>query len=191
MPSKLFPVPCPSCSKPRMVSKGREGTLCIGCHCRKMNDDRYPKDRQYAKRDPLNRLRYSMIQRCENKNSKWFHCYGGRGIKVCTEWRTEPYAFIAWANANGYRKGLQIDRIDNNGNYEPNNCRWVTPAVNTQNSRKAKLRTEEIPAIMGLIRGGFSNVFIGKLHGVDARTISGIRNGITWANVTGVVPCAA
>ncbi len=76
-----------------------------------------------------------MKQRCNNPNASGYKNYGGRGISVCNEWEKSSEAFYDWALANGYAPGLQIDRIDNDGNYEPSNCRWVTPKENASNRR--------------------------------------------------------
>ena len=76
----------------------------------------------------------TMIHRCENKKRIKYPMYGGRGISVCEEWH-DFNTFVFWALLNGYQEGLQIDRIDNNGNYCPNNCRWVTPKQNSRNRR--------------------------------------------------------
>jgi len=76
----------------------------------------------------------SMKNRCKNPNRKKYKDYGARGISVCAEWENAG-AFCSWALANGYNDGLQIDRINNDGIYEPSNCRWVTPKQNSRNRR--------------------------------------------------------
>ena len=76
-----------------------------------------------------------MIRRCNNEKHKAFKNYGGRGITICEEWERSPMEFIEWAVKNGWKKGLQIDRIDNYGGYFPSNCRFVTATENLNNSR--------------------------------------------------------
>lgn len=84
---------------------------------------------------------YSMVARCENPNTPNYKRYGGRGIKICKEWREDFMAFHDWAFANGYRKGLSIDRIDYNGDYCPENCRWAD--MITQQNNKSTNRIVE------------------------------------------------
>lgn len=76
-----------------------------------------------------------MRRRCNNPNEIGYHRYGGRGIKVCEEWQNSFINFQNWALKNGYKKGLEIDRIDPNGNYEPSNCRFLTKQQNCLNKR--------------------------------------------------------
>lgn len=81
-----------------------------------------------------------MKKRCNNPKYEHYNIYGGRGIIVCQEWYSSK-TFYEWALKSGYKIGLQIDRIDTNGNYEPSNCRWVTPKENSQNKRNNKYLT--------------------------------------------------
>jgi len=76
-----------------------------------------------------------MIQRCHNPKHKAYFYYGERGISVCDEWRNASI-FIEWALANGYSDSLTLDRINNDGNYEPSNCRWVDMKTQAINRRK-------------------------------------------------------
>lgn len=84
------------------------------------------------------RIWKTMQQRCHNPNSKDYRYYGARGVTVCPEWRNDFNAFYEWSTENGYASNLTIDRINNEGNYEPDNCRWVTMAIQNQNKRKRK-----------------------------------------------------
>ena len=77
-----------------------------------------------------------MITRTENQNAERYGIYGGRGISICGEWHNDFQLFYDWAIQNGYKEGLTIDRIDVNGNYEPDNCRWITPYEQSRNLRK-------------------------------------------------------
>lgn len=79
-----------------------------------------------------------MIQRCHNNKTANYKNYGGRGIKVCVEWLDKENGFMNfynWAMLNGYKDNLTIDRIDNNGNYEPSNCRWIDMQSQNENTR--------------------------------------------------------
>lgn len=81
-----------------------------------------------------------MKERCYNIKDKSYKNYGGRGIEVCDEWKNNSRAFIEWAYNNGYDENAKygdctIDRIDVNGNYEPNNCRWVDMKTQSNNKR--------------------------------------------------------
>ena len=82
-----------------------------------------------------------MKGRCYYPSVNGYERYGGRGISVCDEWRDDFISFKDGAMAHGYNDELTIDRINVNGNYEPNNCRWVTQKVQSRNSRTNHLIT--------------------------------------------------
>ena len=99
-----------------------------------------------------------MKRRCYNPKNKRYNRYGGRGISVCDEWKDDFQAFYDWAIYNDYAEDLTIDRIDVNGNYEPNNCRWITWKEQQRNTSR--------------------NRFI---------TVNGVTRTMTeWAEITGI-----
>lgn len=105
-----------------------------GCLHDELTSQRFYKHGQSGTK--LNMVWLSMKQRCGNPHSKDFPNYGCRGIKVCRQWLNSFQSFYDWAMANGYHEGLSIDRINVDGNYEPQNCRWVSMKTQANNERK-------------------------------------------------------
>lgn len=81
----------------------------------------------------------ALKQRCLNPNHKSYHRYGGRGILLYPEW-FDFVDFRDWALINGYKEGLSIDRVNNNGDYEPRNCQWITRNENSSKDYKIPVR---------------------------------------------------
>lgn len=122
----------------------------------------------------------AMKQRCQNPRCHAYHNYGARGITVCDEWQKfEP--FCEWALENGYQKGLDLDRRDNDGNYSPENCRWITRRENTNNRRNTIMIDVDgviLPETVWSERLGIGRTLIKqwmKNHGVEY-TASRIRD---------------
>ena len=105
----------------------------------------------------------NMKQRCENPKNKAYDRYGGRGIRVCEEWYNNSNAFFEWAHANGYSDNLTIDRIENDGNYEPSNCRWVANKAQCRN-RRSNINVEHNDKKVTLIE-------LSEITGIDYKVL--------------------
>ena len=118
------------------------------CGCLKKQTSKYINYKNGLSNSRLGRAYRNMINRCYRTENYQYHLYGGRGISVCDEWKNKEDGFVNfcnWALSNGYSEDLTLDRIDNNGNYEPSNCRWVdifVQANNKRNTHRLKINGE-------------------------------------------------
>lgn len=132
-----------------------------------------------------------MIARCYNENNCRYSRYGGRGISMCDNWRNDFMNFYNWSMSNGYKDDLTIERIDINGNYEPNNCKWIPPEDQHKNKTfergsarwMSKLKESDIPEIRFLLSKGYSHTEIGEMYNVSRQVIGKIKNKETWRHV--------
>ena len=110
------------------------------CGCYRIKKVKESSTKHGLSNTRLSRIWKNIKNRTLNTKFKQYSDYGGRGITICDDWKNEPIAFYNWALSNGYEenKGLSIDRIDNDGNYEPSNCRWVSSNIQNRNKRIPK-----------------------------------------------------
>lgn len=110
----------------------------ISCGCYHRELKRIAKTTHGLNGHRLYRIMGKMVSRCYNPSVGEYKWYGARGISICSQWREDFRCFYDWCLENGWEDGkkLQIDRINNDGNYEPGNCRWVSCLVNASNTRK-------------------------------------------------------
>lgn len=122
-----------------------------------------------------------MRQRCNNPKRKDYKHYGGRGISVCERWDN----FKNFLEDMGERPdGFEIDRIENDGNYEPGNCRWVTREVQLRNNSRVKLNILKVQVIKKLlIESSLTQKAIADIFNVSKGNISDIKSNRAWKNV--------
>lgn len=148
-------------------------TISCGCLGAERTRERCTKHglTTHDKQHPLYAVWKAMKRRCDNPKSREYKWYGARGIKVCGEWY-DPKVFFDWAISNGYQAGLEIDRINNNGNYEPSNCRFTTHIINNCNKRDNHIVT--IDGKTQCITAWAEEV------GIHRSTLYGRITGLSW-----------
>ncbi len=125
---------CVVCGRALRIGKTKS------CGCLRRETTAKTRKKHGKKNSRLYRIWTAMKARCTNPQNKRYIHYGGRGIKVCSEWMNSFEAFYEWAMENGYKPDAKrgectIDRINNDGDYCPANCRWATTAEQNQNKR--------------------------------------------------------
>lgn len=165
---------CGECARPL---RSRTAKLCRAC---------YSNDHGGLSAHPLYNTWNSMRVRCGHIGGArplQLSYYRDRGIFVCEEWLANYSSFYRWMMDQGWRPGLQIDRIDNNGPYAPWNCRVVTRAVNNRNRRDNILDETRVREIKCRLIAGERNCDLARAFGVHQGLISAIRTGRAWRDV--------
>ena len=116
--------------------------------------------------------------RCLRKTHPKYHRYGGRGIKVCDDW-LDINKFAEWSLSNGWKEGLTIDRIDNDGDYCPENCQWISASENSRKKSTTKLTKNQAEKIRKRLLGGENEHDLAKEYGVCHGTVWFIKNNYT------------
>jgi hypothetical protein len=189
---------CSKCGVNKILSdfykrtvKGKEIIVARCKNCSKKVLSKEDKEKMYERNKRYRarvRLKYGkllgvfegMRARCYHKSCPAYRYYGARGIKICPEWKKKSKIFFEWALANGYQDGLQIDRIDNDGNYSPENSRWVTPTENLRNTRRVKLSLNKAKAIRHLFNGGFERNEIAFFFNTTYDQVRSVTDNRTW-----------
>lgn len=116
-------------------------TISCGCYRDECNIEKGKRTKKHGESNTrLYNIWKVVKQRCYNTKGSGYKWYGGKGVVMCDEWKNNFQEFRDWALSHGYDENLTIDRIDSDGNYEPNNCRWITQAENT---RRAAIKQKE------------------------------------------------
>lgn len=142
------------------------------CGCKKGKEQTTKEFRDH----PLYDVWKGMRARCNNKNHDSYKNYGGRGIKVCDRWN--DFRLFYADVIDGYKPGLQLDRDNNDGDYQPNNCIWRTHKMNGRHTRQCKLTEEKaMEILMSADRTGI----IAKKYNITPASVRNIKKGRTWA----------
>ena len=124
-----------------------------------------------------------MKARCYRKAHRSYKNYGGRGIVVCDEWH-EFINFSSWAKNNGYKRGLTIERIDNDGNYCPENCTFITMAKQQRNRQDTKLNVKKVKEIRRLwAETDLTQGQIGRLFNISSKYANKVIKNNAWVDV--------
>lgn len=162
-------------TRPKSLETGK--TKSCGCYSREVIKNGRPKTTSHINQTRVYRILTGVKNRCLNPNEPSYHNYGARGITVCDEWLDKDngyLAFYSWAMSNGYQDDLTLDRKDNNGNYEPSNCRWTTMGEQQRNRRNSKVYS--------------FNGFTGSIYQIIEKFNLPLTHGAYWHRINSGMP---
>jgi len=163
----------------------------IKLNCRILSNGIY---HEITTKHPIYRLRHTILTRCYNAKAEDFKYYQGRGIKVFDDWKNNQESFFQWCIDNNWKQGLVLDRINNDKDYEPLNCRFITAVQNLKkmhkdnkmigrNSANVKLDESQVREIKLLLEKGIFHRIIAEKYGVSKSTISAINSRQNWSHL--------
>lgn len=132
---------CSCGNKKEIIMSSVKSGKTKSCGCLRARETGERRKKHNLSKTKLYNVWSHMKSRCYNVNNKAYKDYGERGISTCNEWKDDFIVFYNWAIKNGYKESLTIDRENNDGNYEPDNCRWITRAEQNKNRRKVYVRS--------------------------------------------------
>ena len=141
------------------------------------------RDRMNKETNNLFSVYADMKSRCFHKYNKRYMRYGGRGITICKKWLDDRGLFYSWAKSHGYKRGLEIDRINNDGDYSPKNCRFVSQIENARNKGNVKLNVEKILKIRQMIKSEIPLKIIASKFEVSRKTVNNVKLGSSWGDI--------
>ncbi len=168
----------------RAIRSGIKNSCCNFCYQNSKNGSNNPCYRHgdyIQKQSRLYSIWHGMKSRASNPNNSNAKRYFLRGVRVCDEWKNYQN-FKEWAIGSGYSDELTIDRIDNDGDYSPSNCRWVTSMINSQNSSMAKININTARLIKESLSKGHRKECIANDHGCSISIVKEISANKTWRN---------
>lgn len=177
----LYEKVCPNCGVIAVADYRKLGKPCHPCAMKKNITHGHSVG---GKLTPIYRVYLGLMARCNYPSASHYKYYGARGIRVCAEWANDPQAFITWALANGWHKGLEVDRKDGDGNYYPDNCRILTHRENSQRTRRIKTTPDQAMRARGMLVAGATIKDAAAATGVTYMVAWHIKNSPdVWSNV--------
>lgn len=174
----LFRRACRGCGAVSLVDSRKLDKCCMACSNRSRSTHGLSKH-------PLYKKLKNIEVRCRYESASNYEYYGRRGVSVCQEWLSDPAVFVAWAEARGWKKGLEIDRIDPDGNYEPGNCRVLSHRENSQRTRRITTSHDQVRSVRAALQAGASIRAAATSAGVSYAVAYHIKNTPdVWSNVS-------
>jgi len=170
---RVVHVKCDCGNKTTVDYENFKAGRCKSCGCLKGESHKESRTRLYS-------IWQHMRGRCCNQKNRDYEYYGGRGITVCDEWDKSYIAFSLWAKENGYKDDLTIDRVDNNGNYEPSNCKWSTKQEQSRNKRNIVLDEKKVKRMRELKKMGLTPKELAKLFSLKLSTVENVIYNQNW-----------